>query len=61
MVFNITKASDWNYKDTKDFNSVEEIKDFVKKENTSRYTPACVLYFNENVPPELQIYDSWIE
>ena len=61
MIFNITKASDWEYKRTKEFNSVEEIRDFVKKENTSRYISACVLYFNDNELPELQIYDSWIE
>lgn len=61
MIFNITKASDWEYKDTKEFNSVEEIRDFVKKENTTIYSPACVLYFWDNKTPELQIYDSWIE
>lgn len=62
MIFNITKASDWEYKDTKEFNSVDEIRDFVKKENVARYyAPACVLYFNEDRAPELLIYDSWIE
>ena len=61
MVFNITIASDWEYKDTKEFNSIEEMRDFVKKENSSRFYPACVLYFPEDETPELKIYDSWIE
>lgn len=61
MLFNITKASDWEYKDKKEFNSVEEIRDFVKRENALKYVPACVLYFSEDELPELQIYDSWIE
>ena len=45
MVFNITKASDWEYRDTKEFNSLEELRDFVKKEYAFKDTPACVLYF----------------
>lgn len=62
MIFNITKASDWGYKDTKEFNSIEEIRDFVKNENVERYyAPACVLFFNEDKEPELLIYDTWIE
>lgn len=61
MLFNITKASDWEYKDTKEFNSIEEIREFVKKENSTHYAPACVLYFPEDEAPELKIYDSWIE
>lgn len=61
MVFNITKASDWEYSDTKEFNSIEEMRDFVKKENTTRFEPACVLYFPKHGTPVLQIYDSWIE
>lgn len=61
MVFNITKASDWEYKDTKEFNSIEEMRDFVKKEYKGRFEPSCVLYFPEHGTPVLQIYDSWIE
>ena len=61
MVFNITKASDWEYRDTKEFNSLEELRDFVKKEYAFKDAPACVLYFPEDKSPSLQIYDSWIE
>lgn len=64
MIFKITKASDWEYKDAKDFNSLDEIINFVKTEYTQSkplHSPACVLYFPENETPELQIYDSWIE
>lgn len=61
MIFNITKASDWEYRDTKEFNSLEELRDFVKKEYAFKDTPACVLYFPEDKSPSLQIYDSWIE
>ena len=61
MIFNITKASDWDYKEIMDFNSLKEIREFVEKASTYKYVPACVLYFPENETPELQIYDSWIE
>ena len=61
MVFNITKASDWEYSDTKEFNSIEEMRDFVKKEYTVSFDPACVLYFPKHRTPVLQIYDAWIE
>lgn len=61
MVFRIRKASDSDYKDTKEFNSIEEIRDFVKKENNDIYSPACVLYFYDDYMPKLLIYDSWIE
>lgn len=61
MIFNITKASDWEYSDTKEFNSIEEMRDFVKKEYSAGFEPACVLYFPENGTPELKIYDTWIE
>lgn len=61
MIFNITKASDWDYKDMKEFNSLDELRDFVEKASTYKYAPACVLYFSEDGLPELQIYDSWIE
>ena len=65
MTFNITKASDWEYKDTKEFNSLEELRDYVVNTypliSKPMHTPACVLYFPKNESPELQIYDSWIE
>ena len=61
MIFNISKASDWEYSNTKDFNSIEEMRDFVKKEYTGGFEPACVLYFPEQSTPVLQIYDTWIE
>ena len=65
MIFNITKASDFEYKEIKEFNSLDEIRDFVEKASTYRYCPAycpaCVLYFSEDELPELQIYDTWIE
>lgn len=61
MIFKITKASDWDYKEIMNFNSLKEIREFVEKASTYKYVPACVLYFNEDELPELQIYDSWIE
>lgn len=61
MIFNITKASDLEYKEIKELNSLDEIRDFVEKASTYRYCPACVLYFPEDELPELQIYDTWIE
>lgn len=56
MTFKITKASDLNYEDMKDFTTLEELKDYITAINPDR--KSCVIYFDE---PELTIYDSWIE
>lgn len=61
MLFRIKKASDSDYKDIKEFNYIEEIRDFVKNENNENYCPSCVLYFYDDYTPLLLIYDSWIE
>jgi len=56
MKMNIIKTSEWDYKDTKVFDSLQELLDFVKEQGE------CIL-----IPPvddeewKLEIYDTWRE
>ena len=56
MTFKIDKASDWNYKDLKEFTTIEELKDYIATKNPER--ESCVIYFDES---RITIYDFWIE
>lgn len=68
MKFEITKASDWNYRETKEIKTLDELLQFIRENG------ACVIgrvpdYANwsdgQSDPPEkcfaLEIYDDYLE
>lgn len=59
MKMNIIKTSDWDYKDTKDFSSLQELLNFIKEVRTP-----CILTqpdFRNDWEWELEIYDDYRE
>lgn len=56
MKFKITKASDYEYIQHREFGTFEELRDYVLKENEKK--KACVIWRDTM---ELLIYDTWIE
>lgn len=54
--FKITKASDWNFRENKTFETLKELRDYVISNNEKG--SACVIDWDTM---ELTIYDDWIE
>ena len=52
ITFNISKASDYKYEDTKTFNSLEEFMAFVEQEES------IIIHYEAK---EIIIYDDYIE
>ena len=56
----VTKASDWNFKETKTFASIEEMFNWMKK-TYSTWVIWLELFPDESNDIELLIVDDWIE
>lgn len=52
MLFKITKASQLDFEDYKEFKTLEELRDFVMNEN--KKFKSCIIYWEDR---ELIIYD----
>ena len=66
MLFRLSKASDWNFEEHINVNTLEDLKLLAKKYYdstmaTDKYAP-LILYFDTPMEiPTIQIYDDYIE
>ena len=63
MKFNVTRTSDYGYLEQKEFNTLEELLDFCKKngEIILSSPPEPVVKVNREYLPSIEIYDTWRE
>ena len=57
MKFRVTKTSDWDYKETKEISSLEELMEFVKKNGSIIISTGI----STGDMPNMEIYDDWRE
>lgn len=64
MIFDVTKSSDWNYREQIQINTLDELLDFIKTNGQIVLippTPNFVHYGHTLKLPCIEIYDSWRE
>ena len=62
MKFEVTRTSDWNYKERVEINTLEELLNFCKENDQIIITvPEPVVKVNREYLPSIEIYDTWRE
>ena len=63
MVFDITKSSDWNFRETKEIKTLYDLLTFLKESGTNEIVVGCNRCYPDRSNNEyfIEIYDTWRE